>query len=77
MAGGCAWQRGHKWQGVCVAEGACVVEACMAGGGMHVWWGGGTHGRRDGHCSGRYVSYWNAFLLHLRLVELLLLRLRG
>ena len=20
------------------------------------------HGRRDGHCSGRYASYWNAFL---------------
>ena len=22
-----------------------------------------VHGRRDGHCSGRYASYWNAFLL--------------
>ena len=22
----------------------------------------GMHGRRDGHCSGRYASYWNAFL---------------
>ena len=28
---------------------------CMAGGGLR--------GRRDGHCSGRYASYWNAFLL--------------
>ena len=23
---------------------------------------GGMHGRRDGHCNGRYASYWNAFL---------------
>ena len=63
--------------GVFVA-GACVVEACMAGAcvvGGHVWQGvcvvgsvcgrGGMRGRRDGHCSGRYASYWNAFLLHL------------
>ena len=49
--------------------------ACMAGGmyGEHVWqrgdmhcaggrgWGG-MHDRRNGHCSGRYASYWNAFL---------------
>ena len=24
---------------------------------------GGVHDRRDGHCSGRYASSWNAFLL--------------
>ena len=24
--------------------------------------GRGVHGRRDGHCSGRYEYYWNAFL---------------
>ena len=29
--------------------------ACVAGGSMH--------GSRDGHCSGQYASYWNAFLL--------------
>ena len=36
-------------------------EACMAGG--HAWQVG-MHGRgqRDSHCSGRYGSYWNAFL---------------
>ena len=28
----------------------------------HAWLGGGLHGKRDGHCSGRYASYWNAFL---------------
>ena len=36
--------------GMCVAkEGVCMVKE-------------GMHGRRDGHCSGRYASYWNAFL---------------
>ena len=32
----------------------------FTGGGMR---GGGAcvHGRRDGHCSERYASYWNAF----------------
>ena len=51
-------------------------EACMAGGmhgrgacvaGRSMWWGGvwqgGVRGRRDGHCSRWYASYWNAFLL--------------
>ena len=27
----------------------------------HVW-RGSMRARRDGHCSGRYASYWNAFL---------------
>ena len=41
----------------------------MAGGvhvrGVHVRGAcvGGMSGRRDGHCSGWYASYWNAFLL--------------
>ena len=26
------------------------------------------HGRGDSHCSGRYASYWNAFLLELSFV---------
>ena len=29
------------------------------GGGVR---GGGVRGRRDGHSSGRYASYWNTFL---------------
>ena len=37
--------------GMC-SKAVCVAGACMAG---------GMHGRRDGHCSGRYASYWNAF----------------
>ena len=45
--------------------------ACVAGGG-HGRRGacmtrGGVRGRRDGHCSGRCVSYWNAFLLYFRI----------
>ena len=38
--------------GMC-GRGACMAEGCA-------W--GGLHGRRDSHCSGRYASYWNAFL---------------
>ena len=40
--------------GVCGGGGACIAS------GMH----GRGHGRRDGHCSGWYASYWNAFLLN-------------
>ena len=40
---------GHAWWG------ACVVGGCA-------WQEGGMHCVRDGHCSGRYASYWNAFL---------------
>ena len=46
---GCAWQ------------GACMWRACMTG----AWMAGGVCGRRDGHCSERYASYWNAFLYFL------------
>ena len=52
--------------GVCVAGG--VHGRGMHGRGdvqgrqVHVWQGG-MRGRRDGHCSRRYASYWNAFLL--------------
>ena len=75
--GVCMWGvvcgRGCAWQGVCMAGGVCAVGGGggrgMYGGGMcgkgcmvgEV--GGGVRGRRDGHCSGRYASYWNAFLL--------------
>ena len=62
---------GGVWQGAYIVGGVCGRGACMAGGmhggrgGMrgrgHVW-RGGMHGRRDSHCSGRYASYWNAFL---------------
>ena len=57
---------GMHAQGVCMAGQGCVcvcVCVCVAGG--HAWLGGGMHGRRDGHCSGWYASYWNAFLLNV------------
>ena len=52
--------------------------ACMAKGGGHArkgrghaWQkGGGMHGRRGGHCSGRYPSYWNAFLYLVEFIYL-------
>ena len=34
----------------------------MAGG---IHGNGGMRGRRDGHCSGWYASYWNAFLFSI------------
>ena len=63
MAGGqCEWRAGqHAWQGGMhdrghVWQGACMVGACVAGG----------HTPQQNYeirsMSGRYVSYWNAFL---------------
>ena len=57
--GGACMVGGHVWQGVCMA-GGCVAK----GGGMHGT--GGMRGRRDGHCSGQYASYWNAFLSKIK-----------
>ena len=51
----------HRW-GECMPGRACVPRGwghAYLGGGV----AGGVRGRRDGHCSGRYASYWNAFLL--------------
>ena len=55
-------------------RGVCMVGVCMHGWGAcvvgrHVWQGVAMHGRRDGHCSGRYASYWNAFLFCIPLKE--------
>ena len=57
-------------------RGACVMGVCMeggmhGGGGVHgrgYVWQGGVHGRGGGEIrsmSGRYASYWNAFLLNV------------
>ena len=48
----------HAWQG------ACVVGR-IGGVGHASRWGVYVHGRKDGHCSRRYASYWNAFLFKL------------
>ena len=48
---------------------ACVVEGCAymtEGHACQV----GVHGRRDGHCSGWYASYWNAFLFKMLTLKL-------
>ena len=56
------------------------VSHSVHGGGMHgtgamhngrrAWQGGhgrgDVRGRRDGHCCGRYASYWNTFLLYFK-----------
>ena len=73
MAGGGMCDRGmcmvggHAWWGGCMAGGACM--------GGHAWQGGVTHtppGRyyRYGirSMSGRYASYWNAFLFIIGLL---------
>ena len=40
---------GCAWkEGMCGRWGVCMAR--------------GARGRRDGHCSGRYTSYWNVFL---------------
>ena len=57
------------WRGACMAGVGCVAGGMCGRGGM--CGKGGMGGRRDGHCSGRYASYWNAFLISLdyRLIE--------
>ena len=66
--GGHVWQRWHAWQGACVVGGH-AWQGGVSGGGMagRACVAGGGHGRRDGHCSRRYASYWNAFLSHILL----------
>ena len=67
---------GIHGEGACMAKGGMHVEGRMCGeGGMcglvgHALQRGrmcmagrGMCGRRDGHCGGRYASYWNGFLL--------------
>ena len=62
VAGGCVW----LWGG-----GACVVAGghSLLLGGMHGCWGGGACIGYDQtqSMSGRYASYWSAFLFEIRL----------
>ena len=60
---GCVWQVGHAWQ-----EGGCAWQ-----GGMHVR-GRAWHAHPParyyeiGSMSGRYASYWNAYLLSRKFI---------
>ena len=60
VAGGCGWLWGH----VCGCRGACMVAAGHAWRrGGHAWWQGAGVGYEEiRSMSGRYASYWNAFL---------------
>ena len=60
--GGVHGERGMCGRGACVVGGRAWQGSCVAGRGVCVAGGRGMHGRRDGHCSGWYTSYWNAFL---------------
>ena len=55
--GGYAWQ-GHVWHGGHAWQGGVFGRVCVAG---------DVLGRRDGHCSSRHASYWNAFLFKMNL----------
>ena len=71
--------RGHAWQGGACVAGTCMVGGVHGGGGVHGR-EGGMHGRGAymtcmppgryygygiGSMSGRYASYWNAFLCRI------------
>ena len=76
VANGACMVKGDMWakgggmrgkRGACVAKGACVVKggACMAKGGVHgegVSMCGIQRDTEIRSMSGRYASYWNAFL---------------
>ena len=58
MCGGGMHDRGaHVWQGTVRGRGVCMAGG-MCGRGC-------VCGSKDGHCSGRYASYWKAFLLKM------------
>ena len=69
MAGGHAWQGGMRGRGVCMVGGMHGRGHALWG---HAWQGacmvGGMRGRyyEIRSMSGRYASYWNAFLLQHR-----------
>ena len=73
--GGCAWQGAcmageHAWQGACMAGGVCMAGGLVWQGACMVMVGVCVHGGGCMACtyygiqsmSGRYASYWNAFL---------------
>ena len=75
----CVAGSAHGGVCVCVWQGVCV-EGGRGGGGMHGK--GGVRDAKNSNCSGRYASYWNAFLFgvevfasHLLALWILMVRL--
>ena len=73
-SGGCLVRRGVCSWGVCLVRGGGVpgLGGLVPGGCLGPGGGSGPGGclvktSRDGHCCGRYASYWNAFLLQGKL----------
>ena len=68
VAGGHAWLLGgvHGCQGMHGCRGACVAVG-VRGCGVCAWWQGGACVGYDEirSMSGRYASYWNAFLFNI------------
>ena len=66
LSGGGVCSQGVSALGGGVCSGGCLLSGgwCLLPGvsapGGGAWW----RPPRDGHCCGRYASYWNAFLLH-------------
>ena len=74
--GACLVKGGMRDEGGMHGKGGVCGKGGMRGeGGMHgKGWQGDMHGggdacKRDGYCSGRYASYWNAFLFDITFVE--------
>ena len=61
---GGAWSWGVWSRGVPGPRGMPGLGGCLILGGA--WW----RPPRDGHCCGRYASYWNAFLFALFLLKM-------
>ena len=68
------WSGGVSGLGGCLLWGGCLVLGGVWSGGVAGARGFALRGMclvdtpRDGHCCGRYASYWNAFLLVLELL---------
>ena len=80
MAGVACMAGGMHGRGACVAGGmhdrGCVTAGCAWREDISGWgyaWQGGVHGIRS--MSGRYASYWNAFLFLTACLNFILHRL--
>ena len=63
LTGGCLLPGGLLWGGVCSRGGLVPGEVVCSGGVPD------GDPPKDGHCCGRYASYWNAFLFRLYVLQ--------